>query len=77
MGTRCSIRLVAENWPAGDEPGSAESLERLMTERPQLRRLVAGRVDELPPAVRDLVDAASALGERIAPDVLAAMIGAP
>jgi DNA-binding NarL/FixJ family response regulator len=48
-----------------------------MSERPQLRRLVAGRLDALQPDVRAVVDAASVLGERLAADVLAAMVAQP
>ncbi len=46
-----------------------------MADRPQLRRLVAARVAGLDQAVREVVTAASVLGERIDPAVLAAMTG--
>ncbi|HEU5266751.1 MAG TPA: LuxR C-terminal-related transcriptional regulator, partial [Jatrophihabitans sp.] len=76
-GNPLLIRLVAEDLAR--QPGGADvgSVSRLMTERPQLRRLVAAKVDELDAEVRGIVDAAAVLGERVAPETLAAMTGAP
>ncbi len=70
-GNPLLVRLVAADVT------TAGGLAGLMTHRPQLRRLVAARVADLGPDVQDVLDAASVLGERIRPDVLAAMTGRP
>ena len=44
-----------------------------MDERPQLRRLVAAKVDLLAPEARITIEAASVVGERLSPQVLAVM----
>jgi hypothetical protein len=70
-GNPLLVRLVAAEVAA-----SPSSLDALLAQRPQLRRLVASRVDAPPPQVREAVRAASVLGERIVPAVLTAMTGA-
>ena len=79
-GNPLLIRLVAEDLArtgrSGERRGGA-SFGRLMSERPQLRRLVAAKVAPLEADTRRLIDAAGVLGERVAPDVLAVMIDAP
>ncbi len=68
-GNPLLIRLVAYDLAAhGDS-------ERLMAERPELRRLVAARASELTAETRAVVDAASVLGERIHTALLAEMTG--
>ena len=68
-GNPLLIRLVAHDLAAhGDS-------ERLMAERPELRRLVAARASELTAETRAVVDAASVLGERIHTALLAEMTG--
>jgi DNA-binding CsgD family transcriptional regulator len=79
-GNPLLIRLVAEDLARTTQRGDRRdvaSLGRLMSERPQLRRLVAAKVAPLEPDTRRVIDAAGVLGERVAPDVLAAMIDAP
>jgi DNA-binding CsgD family transcriptional regulator len=68
-GNPLLIRLVASDLADGAR------IDTLMSERPQLRRLVSSRVATLPPDVRAVVEAASVLGERITQSVLAAMTG--
>jgi predicted ATPase/DNA-binding CsgD family transcriptional regulator len=68
-GNPLLVRLVARDLAAhGDS-------ERLMAERPELRRLVAARAGELTEQTRTVVDAASVLGERIRSALLAEMTG--
>jgi DNA-binding CsgD family transcriptional regulator/tetratricopeptide (TPR) repeat protein len=68
-GNPLLVRLVAQDLAAhGDS-------ERLMAERPELRRLVAARANELTAEARAAVDAASVLGERIHTALLAEMTG--
>jgi predicted ATPase len=67
------VRLVVEDLARRGLAGDASALGRLMAERPQLRRLVAAKLDGFPPEIRDILGAASVLGERIDPDVLAIM----
>ncbi|MEP7177980.1 MAG: AAA family ATPase [Pseudonocardiales bacterium] len=71
-GNPLLIRLVAAELASSPAP-----LDVLMAQRPQLRRLIAARVTPLPDAVRQAVDAASVLGERVDPDVVSAMTGDP
>lgn len=66
-GNPLLVRLIAADLTA--------PLAELMAERPELRRLIAARVLALPPDARDVVEAASVLGERIVAPVLAAMTG--
>jgi DNA-binding CsgD family transcriptional regulator len=73
-GNPLLIRLVAEDLAARATPDDPTALERLMTDRPQLRRLVVAKVEPLGADARHLIDAASVLGERIFPDPLASMI---
>ena len=69
-GNPLLIRLVAE-YLGGRGPRG--SLEDVMSERPQLRRLVAAKVDVLAPEARATIEAASVVGERLNPQVLAVM----
>ncbi len=73
-GNPLLIRLVAADL-GSDGAAAPPDTRRLMTERPQLRRLVAARVSALDAPARELVEAAAVLGERVVPDVLAAMLG--
>ncbi len=73
-GNPLLIRLVAEDLARAAAGGPAPDTRRLMSERPQLRGLVAARVAALDPQTRELVEAAAVVGERVAPDVLAAML---
>ncbi len=66
-GNPLLVRLIAADLAA--------PLDELMAARPQLRRLVAARVLALPPDARAVVEAASVLGERLVPSVLATMTG--
>ena len=68
-GNPLLIRLVAQDLAAHGDT------ERLMAERPELRRLVAARASELTAETRAVVDAASILGERIHTALLAEMTG--
>ena len=69
-GNPLLIRLVAENLTGGGQPGS---LDGVMSERPQLRRLVAAKVDLLAPEARATIEAASVVGERLSSQLLAVM----
>jgi DNA-binding NarL/FixJ family response regulator len=75
-GNPLLVRLVAEEL-VGRPMDGADALERLMRDRPHLRRLVVGRLAPLPDDVRRIVEAAAVLGERVSVDVLAAMVGEP
>ena len=66
-GNPLLVRLIANDL---DLP-----LDAVLAERPQLRRLVAARVVALPPEAREVVEAASVLGERILAPILAQMTG--
>lgn len=68
-GNPLLVRLIA------DELDTDVSLDELMAGRPQLRGLVAARVRALPTAAREVVEAASVLGERIVVSVLETMTG--
>ena len=63
----------------GGQPGVPEQqrLDKLMAERPQLRRLVAARVAALGADSRDVVEAASVLAERVVPDLVAVVCDRP
>ena len=75
-GNPLFIRLVAE---AMVEPSAAPAdgsvIERLMSARPELSRLVSAKVDLLPRRARAVVHTASVLGDRIRVDVLSAVAG--
>lgn len=72
-GNPLLVRLVAEDLAVdGCSPGA---LDRLMGRRPQLRRIVLARTAGLTTPTRELVDAASVLGERIDEALLALMLG--
>lgn len=73
-GNPLLVRLVAEDL-ARSGGSDAETFGRLMSERPQLRHIVAARVAPLSLDVREIVDAASVLGERVDTALLAALTG--
>ncbi|WP_277452415.1 AAA family ATPase [Janibacter sp. DB-40] len=76
-GNPLLIRLLVEELAGRDTSrGGGEVLGQLMSERPHLRRIVATKVAPLGPDARELVEAAAVLGERVSPDVLAAMVTA-
>ncbi len=66
-GNPMLVRLIAAEL---DKP-----LDTVLAERPDLRRLVAARVLALPAEAREVVEAASVLGERIVASTLARMTG--
>lgn len=68
-GNPLLVRLVARDL------ANHGDVERLMAERPEVRRLVAAQVSGLATRTRAVVDAASVIGERIHGALLAAMIG--
>ena len=72
-GNPLLIRLVAEDIASRAGTDDAALIDRLMEARPQLRRLVAAKVAPLEAGVRQLIDAASVLGERIDVALLAAV----
>ncbi len=74
-GNPLLIRLVAEDLLRRGTVADPSTLAQLMHTRPQLRRLVAARAAVLEPMVREAVDAAAVLGERVLPGVLAALVG--
>ena len=74
-GNPLLIRLVAEDLAARGVQGATGMLERLMADRPQLRRLVAARVAPLPPPTREVLEAASILGEQVVAGLVAAVTG--
>lgn len=73
-GNALLIRLLAEALPAGTA-GDEAAVSRVLAERPELRRLVAGRVAGLSPTARQVVAAAAVLGERFPRRLLAAVTG--
>ena len=84
-GNPLLIRLLVEallsNPAVADErsegPADARAVDRLLAERVDLRRLVAARTDALSPAAREILQAASVLGERVTPAVLARVTELP
>jgi DNA-binding CsgD family transcriptional regulator len=73
-GNPLYVRLLAEALPPGGAPDGV-GLRRLMTQRPDLRRLVTARVDTLPDPARVMVEAASVLGERFPRSLVPAVCG--
>ncbi len=71
-GNPLLIRLLAEDLAAR---GTSAGIDALMTDRPQLRRLVIAKVAGLSAETRGLIDAASVLGERVERRVLTVMAG--
>ncbi|HEY3088676.1 MAG TPA: AAA family ATPase [Jatrophihabitantaceae bacterium] len=76
-GNPLLVRLVVDDLARRGLARDASALGWLMEERPQLRRLVASKLDAFRSEVRDVLGAASVLGERIDPDVLAVMTERP
>ncbi|MGN6606363.1 MAG: ATP-binding protein [Jatrophihabitans sp.] len=74
-GVPLLVRLVVEELAL--HPTDRSALDRLMVERPQLRRLVAARVAALPAAVREAVHAAAILGEHGDAERIARVLGRP
>jgi DNA-binding CsgD family transcriptional regulator/tetratricopeptide (TPR) repeat protein len=68
-GNPLFVRMIVERGVAGIDHGLAGY--------PELRQLVLGRLSPPGDPVRDLLDAASVLGERIDPPLLAAVAGLP
>jgi predicted ATPase len=68
-GNPLFVRMIVERGVAGIDHGLAGY--------PELRQLVLGRLSAPGDPVRDLLDAASVLGERIDPPLLAAVAGLP
>jgi DNA-binding CsgD family transcriptional regulator/tetratricopeptide (TPR) repeat protein len=71
-GNPLLIRLVAEALPANAD---AMAVDRLLTERADLRALVMKRLDALSNPARRLMATASVLAERIQPDLLSRLTG--
>ena len=77
-GNPLLIRLLVEamlSHPAvadgrADGPVDARAVDRILAEHADLRRLVAARTDTLSPPAREILQAASVLGERVTPTVL-------
>jgi hypothetical protein len=75
-GNPLLIRLVAEGLSAVDTGGSANGrVADALHHRPEVRRMVASRVESLEQSQRASVQAAAVLGERIRPDVLGLVTG--
>jgi DNA-binding NarL/FixJ family response regulator len=68
-GNPLFVRLLVERGTGGVGAG--------LSEFPELRQLVLGRLGGLDDRARELVDAASVLGERIDPQLLAEVTGQP
>jgi len=68
-GNPLFVRMIVERGVAGIDHGLAGY--------PELRQLVLGRLSPPGDPVRDLLDAASVLGERIDPPLLASVAGLP
>src|SRR5690242_19266691 len=68
-GNPLFVRMIVERGVAGIDHGLAGY--------PELRQLVLGRLSPSGDPVRDLLDAASVLGERIDPPLLASVAGLP
>lgn len=76
-GNPLLVRLVAQDLARHNTRADPSAMDSLMTDRPELRRLVAARVAHLSDAARAVVQAASVLGERVVPDLVAAVAGRP
>jgi DNA-binding CsgD family transcriptional regulator len=73
-GNPLLIRLLAEALVSDPAAAAARPVERLLAERADLRRLVAARADTLSPPAREILRAASVLGERVDPRQLALVV---
>ncbi|WP_210441259.1 ATP-binding protein [Nocardioides xinjiangensis] len=74
-GNPLLVRLLAEELGRRDLPVEDDEVGRLVGQRPRLRRVVAARLDPLDVEAREVAEAAAVLGERVAPDVLAEVVG--
>ncbi|MET0966611.1 MAG: LuxR C-terminal-related transcriptional regulator, partial [Nakamurella sp.] len=72
-GNPLLIRLLAEALVSSPAEADSRSVERMIAQRPDLRRLVTARADMLSAPARKILQAASVLGERVAPLELAAV----
>jgi predicted ATPase len=57
-----------------DGQADARAVDRILAQRADLRRLVAARTDTLSPPTREILQAASVLGERVTPTVLSQVV---
>jgi DNA-binding CsgD family transcriptional regulator len=76
-GNPLLVRLLAEEVTGHGDGHGPEGFARLLGERPQLRRLVTAKLEPLSSDARALIGAASILGERLAPELLADVVGEP
>jgi DNA-binding CsgD family transcriptional regulator len=72
-GNPLLIRLLVEALVSNPADSDTRPVERMLAQRADLRRLVAARADELSPQAREILRAASVLGERVTPLELAAV----
>jgi len=73
-GNPLLIRLLAEALVSSPAEATDQSVERMLAERPDLRRLVTARADMLSSPAQEILQAASVLGERVALLELAGVI---
>ncbi len=76
-GNALLVKLLIEAWSAMDGKADQTAVDRLLADRPDLRRLIASRTAALDPRSRELVAAASVLGERLDPAVLSLIVDQP
>ena len=72
-GNPLLIRLIAEALVSNPAAADSRPVQRLLAQRADLRRLVAARADTLSPQAREVLRAASVLGERVAATQLGLM----
>ena len=76
-GNPLLVRLVTQALLSSDSAEGPAAVDRLLTQRADLRRLIAARTAALSPTTNKILSAASVLGERIDMAVLAAVTGSP
>ncbi len=73
-GNPLYLRLLVDHLPWTDMP-TADQVQQLLADRPDLRSLVLARFERLPPEVRDLLEPASLQAEELDLHTLAAASG--
>ncbi len=76
-GNPLLVRLVTQALQAAPPGAAGEPLDRLLIDRPDVRRLIASRTAALSRPARQILDAASVLGERCALATLTDVMDAP
>ncbi|MGS0683932.1 ATP-binding protein [Nakamurella sp. GG22] len=76
-GNALLVKLVTQALSSIDAGADPRAVDRLLAGRADLRRLIASRTAALDPSGREAVAAASVLGERLDPGILATIVDQP